>query len=805
MLHQAGYNVIQLYSATKGMNQDIGTSLIPADSSYYIQNIMPDSLGEGKVRFGTALFSDKPQDTIVDFFPFKDSNGAKQQIIYMSGYQAFTTFSNFRIVSANHIRLTSVNYALFKPDTFLQLRYITPKGISPVSFYEIRNVSTAGLPDNTIDIEVYENSFPDELLNFFILAPGEPEPVYISGTQFSITVPDDFIASFYYEAGNILKLTINGVDTLLTLSVVDISVPGTITFTCVGTPVPSFVFFDTRVLSFKSSTPDINTISNSYGYIKVLDVATNALLTAEGTSLENLSVACQPRAEYFGQKLWICNGVDPIMTWDGTELKIYTEFVKEFAQTFNWIDTTHFSFIAAGSFDEDKYEVGTIIKLIISGRDPIETTIVSVTELDNLVTIETTAEIAEFTGANRVSLFYTDMPPPFSYMKAAHDRLWCLGTGAVSLNYRIPDQSMRFFYSYTPYTNTTNFRFFNEETKTVPSEDISAKHGCADNLEAIVSVSGYLAFIGRQETQIWQGIDPVNKGASNALAWASTLPVGVFHGDLVVELANDAYFLSPNGYTSFSTLNIAKQFGATSTANMDNIASEYMDSINSNIAYRACRSFKYNSGGFCGFKVGQNDIIVSRFHTNLYWWGIFSGDFSKATSFLSSLDDSLYIAIGKNIYQYADGFNGEIKYGDNDGKSLITFIETKYVNNIKSRYANKRYEIQCDYSSNVIVNTDNVVNIYIRGDLRTSFTLSDLCDFHLRGDILGTINLLSGDGVDNNYPPSNALGFRLDSPFQTVKGRLQFLSSNFSVSLVGFVKNGPFVLKRIRLFGILER
>jgi hypothetical protein len=46
---------------------------------------------------------------------------------------------------------------------------------------------------------------------------------------------------------------------------------------------------------------------------------------------------------------------------------------------------------------------------------------------------------------------------------------------------------------------------------------------------------------------------------------------------------------------------------------------------------------------------------------------------------------------------------------------------------------------------------------------------------------------------------------RLDSPSHTKKGRLKFVSNNFLVTLAGQIKNGPFVLKKIRLFGIKER
>lgn len=806
MIYEAGYNIIELYSATKGMNQNISPSKISGDYSYYIENIMPDSLGEGTVRYGTSLFSDVTQVNVQDkpmkAFPFSSEDGSKQQVLYFNGYQTFSVVSNLRIVSANHIRLTSVNYNLFKPDTLLQLRYRDKSGSSAASTYEIKNITSVGV--NTIDIEVEQNSFAENLTDFYIDAPGTPNPIYISATQFSITVPADFIPSLYYTVGGLLKLSINAAVINLTIAAVDATVPGQITFTTTGTPIPAFVGGDTRLLSFKSLTPELSVIFNSYGYIKVLDVATDTILAP---TLTNLSVACVPRAEFFAKKLWICNGVDPIMTWDGEDLLVYEELVKDSVQSFNRIDARNFSFIVDGSFDISKYQVGETIHLTVAGVG-YDLVISAIIQAGNLVTITTTADLPAFTGQDRVELFYYDRPPHFSFMKAAHDRLWCLGAGAVSLSYRIPDLAMRFYYSYKPYSDEAPFRFFHEKTKSVPSEDISAKHGVADNLEAIVDISGKLVFMGRQKSQVWQGIDPLTKGSTDYFSWSSTIPVGVYHGDLIVELANDAQFLTQNGFVSFGTLNIARQFAASNNENMDKLASEYINTINTNLQYRSCQSFKYNSGGFCGFKVGQNNVIVSKYNTSFYWWGVFSGDFSNSSCFLSTLDDCLYLYIGSKIYKYADGFgNSPTVYGDRNGTRFIDFIETKYVNNIKKRYANKRYEIDAEYSSSLVINTGNTVNIYISGNLRDTFRIQDIYSLPFRGDVLGTINLVDGSksGPNPNNPSGTVLGMRLDSPSHPVKGRLKFLSNTFSVTIVGKIKDGPFSLRKIRLFGVVER
>jgi hypothetical protein len=417
------------------------------------------------------------------------------------------------------------------------------------------------------------------------------------------------------------------------------------------------------------------------------------------------------------------------MTWDGEVLEIYEEQVKERASSFVRINTRNFSFVTDDSFVIAKYQNGKSIRLLVGRQDGTISSLVSVVSavaFDNntkIVTITVSDDLPAFTGQNSVSVFYFDKPPKFSFMKSAHDRIWCLGEGAVGLEYRVPDQSMKFFYPYKPFSDEADFKFFNEKTKSVPSEDISAKHGIADNLEAIVQLSGNLVFMGRQNSQVWKGIDPLTKGSSDYFSWSATLPVGIYHGDLIVELANDAQFLSQNGFVSFGTLNIAKQFAASNTPNMDKMATEFMSTIDNNYQYRSCGSFKYNGGTFCGFKIGTNDIIVSKFHTSFFWWGMFSGDFTASSCFLSFQGDSLFLYIGNNIYQYADGYNGSIvMYGDQDETRYINFSETKYVNNIKRRFSNSRYEVDCDYSSSVVINTENNINIYISGNLPHTFS-----------------------------------------------------------------------------------
>ena len=806
MLHESGYNIIQLYSAKKGMNQNIASNLLPLDNSYYIENIMPTSLGEGLVRFGTKkLEIDDEVDTVIRAHSFESSSGKNQQVIYFNGYNIFQT-TNVAIVDANHIAVEGDNVFLFEKDTYLSLRYNDLSGLSVFCYYKIKNSEI--FSNTSVLLELEENSFQNDMDGFYVIQTTN-EIKFLQDNSISIEIPVSFNANLFYSFQQKIKLSIDNLTIDLTIADggIDTTTPGLLILTFNEHIIPVFDDLDIVSVSYESKVPTISVIYNSYGYIRIAQLVSEnsyEFLFGPNTRIDNLSAACVPRFEFFAKKLWICNGVNDTMTWDGTKLEVYSEYVKEFANSFNRIDNRNFSFISNASFDISKYQNNNLIQLRINGVST-QTSVSNIINVNNLITITTSDDLPAFTGRDRIDVFYNDKPPKFSYMKAAHDRLWALGEGAVGLEYRSPEQSMRFYYSYTPYSEATPFKFFNENTKTVPSEDISAKHGDFDNLEAIVMVSGYVAFVGRKYTQIWSGIDPVNLNAPNSFVWSSTVPAGTFHGDLVVELPNDVYFVSQNGFLSYSTLNIAKQFAASPTSSMVKTTMEYINSINDNFDYRLCCSFKYENGGFCGFKIGNNKTIVSRYNTSLYWWALFSGDFYKSNYFLSSSDGSLYLYLDNVIFRYGDGIIGNCVYGDNDGKNFIDFSEVKYINNLKNRYANKRYEFQVDYSSNVVINKENVVKVMIRGDLRESFTIEDIYTLPFRGDVLGTIDLVDGRGLDPNSPDNQSLGLRLDVSSHTGKGRLTFVSSNFSVSIVGKTKNGPFSFKRIRLFGIAER
>jgi len=556
----------------------------------------------------------------------------------------------------------------------------------------------------------------------------------------------------------------------------------------------------------------INSLWFSQGSLYVYDLKT---ATLSATLKTGLSVACVPRSVTFLNTVVICNGVDRVLTWDGMTLGEVVDFVKEdTAIDFNRIDHHRFTFALAPAkaamFEIAKYQNNNQIQLNIHGITTT-TTVVDVQRHGDLITITTQDVLPAFEYAPEQppELLYRDWPPAFSFMLVAHNRLWALGPGAVGLNYRDPDQALRVYFTYQ---SNTIHDWFNPTTKTVPSINLAEGHGCPDNLEAISYVSGLMVFMGRNCTQVWTGSEPLGAAVDPTkptLEFSSMLPIGIVHGNLVVEMANDVYFVSQNGLLSFSTLNIAKQFAATPSDAVDPLVRQYVTSTTtSNQAYRACRSFKYKSGAFCGFKIGLNKVLVSLYSTNLYAWSLFSGDFEKSQSFLATLDNILYLLIDHQIYQYADGSGDVPIYGDNDGRDLINFMWIPPVVHLSGRrWANKRFELQCSYPSSFVVDNKSSLFMMINGDLSKTFMLRVTYHMQFKGDTLAQVPLVSTAAIGDtpNEPNPHALGFRLDDPYTFAKNRLKFISSSFSLSLNGSTLSGPLYLKKIRLFGIAER
>jgi len=606
--------------------------------------------------------------------------------------------------------------------------------------------------------------------------------------QFSFTGPDN-IARYVEDTAIKVEYVLNGNMTLYDTVASLVSEGNIVTVTLEQNTFPAEavitrVFFSTGTL---------------YSYDLSSRIPFNPL---SAPLRRNLAVGCVPRHATFMGKLLICNGVDRVLSWDETILEEVYDFVSEEVLALNRIDGRHLSFVISPSFGIGNYAVGNLLQIVVNGITT-QTTIAACALNAQTVTVTTTTDLPNFVQ-DQTQLSYQAWPPKFNFLFVAHDRLWALGEGAAGLAWRNPYEALRVYYASK--TNTVT-GWFNERTKTVPGLDLSKKHGEPDNLEAICLLGNFIAFMGRKKTQVYQGQNPLPLDEGGDFAFNAILPIGVIHGDLLVELPNDVFFIHTSGLQSFSTLNVAKQFAVTSFDAVDPLIQQHVASMMaSNASYRSSCSFKYDGGSIAGFKIGKNKVLCSLFSTTLYSWSLFSGDFEKASSFLT-LGNRLYLSLHNKIYKYADGNDGTPPcYADQGGKGLIPFSWTLPVIHLKGRrfqarlFANKRYELQLDYPSGFTVRLENQVSIGISGDLPKSYQINSPCRFELRGDLLQSIPL-----TETQAPQEDGLGFRFGRPFAYPKDRLKFMASKFWLSLSGYTKDGPLTFKKIKLYGIIER
>lgn len=618
----------------------------------------------------------------------------------------------------------------------------------------------------------------------------------VNGDRYSFTFETQNSARYVKDTPIKIQYTLNGI-TIVYDAINSIDINGNI--------VTVKVLNNSFPLS--SSGVVINQVSYSTGTIYSYEVDTNALSNPLAT---NLSVGCVPRSETYLNILIIYNGVDKIMKWNGATLTTMYEFVKQTCTGITLNSSTSVSFVVSdeSKFNANNFQVGNLIQFarrLVNGNANLTTrTITNYNRTANLVTILVDSPL--LTNARILDVFYQAFPPPFNYIKAINDRLWALAPGAVSLEYRNPGQEMLVFYSYQPNTLSG---WFNEIKQEVPSFNISSHHGITDNLEAISFINGYMVFAGRERTQFWAGTDPGTSGQSSIvpirgilLSFSSIVNTGVVHGNLIAELPNDVFFITKNGLQSVSSFNIAKQFAATSYNAVDPIIKENLQSIySSNINYRACRTFKYDGANLAGFKIGNNKVLASLFSTSLYAWTFLSGDFLRSNTF-TSLGNALYLTINNKIYKYADGNDGSLPmYGDQNGESVFRCRWIPSYPQLKGlRFANKRYELQMDYPSTFYLRPENQILITVNGDLPKSYQLTEKCRFDLRGDAFNTIPFTT-----DIHPDANSIGFRFAQPFSFFKDRLKFLASRFSIGLDLYVKDGPIVIRKLKLYGIIER
>ena len=337
-----------------------------------------------------------------------------------------------------------------------------------------------------------------------------------------------------------------------------------------------------------------------------------------------------------------------------------------------FVSSTQFS-IESDAF---YYGVGSSVKARLGTGVYVTSTVASVTGEG---TITVTLDDAVLTSALD-EVAFTVKPPPFNYIYPAHDRLWGFGQGSLKVDgFGASVDRSRVYY-----TDGLNDECgWYDEEGVLPSINIADKMPVLDELMAMAVKDGMTVFFCKNYTQIWTGVDPT---VSGDLAWLKTLPVGVVHGNLVVDMPNDVGFFTRYGARTLSRMLQTEQldvgdFGSEVDPTLGNIVSQML--VDDGV-YRQAESFNYSGQGWFGFKPADKSVIF-QVSGNGNAWTVFEGIFASANAFLNTPDGKLYMAKEGQLYHYDEAVWSDA------GEAIVTRWWTPWLNvgtNFK-RWANK--------------------------------------------------------------------------------------------------------------------
>ena len=412
----------------------------------------------------------------------------------------------------------------------------------------------------------------------------------------------------------------------------------------------------------------------------------------------------------FENKLLIANGVNPVQVYDGKEISDLTSWQK-ISFPFN----TNFEIKESDSEDSSIIHVtpavenldfqeflakDTQIQLVFE-RDIKTTCTILVVDQDPGVTKLRIVANKKIQG-NIVQINYRNRLQNFSYVTVIKKRLWALGKGTASYKnnkFRDSFESMRVYYSYN-LGSTGWFQDSNEDNDTGSLRflDIRESGGAAinDNLQAIKVFEDNIIFFGKESAQIWSGgnLNPITeskdiegKNSMNLFGWQYTLPIGLLHPNMILEVPNNLIFLSSYGIVSLNSDNNSRRLQVSwdFAKPISHHINSQLNFIENDTEFRSMNAFLYPYGKFLGFRIKYSCFI---YQFNNGSWVVFDQNFSKSQNIIyDSISKNLYLGYSEGrILSYSDKFQQQSYKEYNQGFlswSIVyhwTYFQTTWAN-----------------------------------------------------------------------------------------------------------------------------
>lgn len=381
------------------------------------------------------------------------------------------------------------------------------------------------------------------------------------------------------------------------------------------------------------------------------------------------------RTVTFDGKLLLCNGINHVLAWDGTAWSEVSAFVTDAAAGLTYVSATQFTIMSMA----EMYPVGRRVRATLASGEVVAT-ISSVSVSGTTLTVTLGTAVLNNTLS---AVAFEVKPPKVAVLVAAHDRLWGFGKGPVSAAMRGDVDRLRVYYTYGVNDYTA---WPDPETGSIPSLNLADKAGVADELLAMSVKDGMTVFVGRNHLQIWTGTDPA---ADGDLAWSKSIPLGVVHGNAVLELPNDLLFVGRQGARTLSRTIQTEQL------DVSDVGSELDPTITERIAYvlahpeayRRVVTMRHDGQGWFGLALDDVTLVwqIGSFGQG---WVIFDGVFSGVTAAHSAPDGELYLAKGGQLYHYATDV-----WNDNGAPVTLLWWTPWVAPGNRKRWANKYTEV----------------------------------------------------------------------------------------------------------------
>lgn len=393
------------------------------------------------------------------------------------------------------------------------------------------------------------------------------------------------------------------------------------------------------------------------------------------TVWSGLNTSAVVRGVAFGGRLLVCNGVDPVLVWDGTTMAVVEEWVTD--------TSANLTRLAGNQFRIDSevalWSVGRKVRARLGGTTYVESVVSAVSQSGVQTTVTLTTSVLT-TALDQVA--YGARPPAFGNLYPAHDRLWGWAVGGTGVGFATSSDRHRVFYTH----GLNDGMAWHDPDGVVPSIGLADKSSGQDELVAMAVRDGVTLFLGKRTTQLWTGSNP---DAVGDFGWQRTLPVGVPHAGLVMELPNDVLFINAAGARTLSRALQTEQLEVSDVGGeIDPTLQALMAEVLADpVKFAAVRHARCDAQGFWVVRL-VDAAVVFQVSSRGVGWVLFEGIPAAAQTLATLPDGRLVCAVGEQLQVYDPA-----RY-DDDGAAVVTRWRTPWLAYAPNkRWANQQVEV----------------------------------------------------------------------------------------------------------------